>query len=136
MSYLDAQMAIETALARMQVEKELMPSVASAQLDMALRALAPAVKRGEPTAIREWRNLIADKRKLHGIDARAEGENNAPVVISFSFESPSRVPVARVVGRSEAHDLRPAPDLLDRDRYEDRKDGSGSDLDLGGDSPR
>ena len=136
MSYSEAQMVLRAELERLDADREMLPSVAAAQLDMALRALSPAVKNGDTTAIREWRNLIESKRKLYGVDAAAKGEDAPPVVISFSFESTARVPVAHVVGRSEAHDLRPAPDTVDSDGDQDWQDGSGSDLDLRGDRPR
>jgi hypothetical protein len=136
MSYSEAQMVLRAELERLDADKGLLPSVAAAQLDLAMRSIANAVKAGDTSAIREWRNLIESKRKLYGVDAVAKGEDAPPVVISFSFESPARVPMAEVVGRSEAHDLRPAPDFVDRDGNEDGQDGGGSDLDLRGDRPR
>lgn len=135
-SYVEAAAQVDFELRKRTFEKANAKELEAARLDKALIAIAPAVDRGETTAIRVWRELSESRRKLYGLDENRESDGGVTVEIAFSFANNARVQVAGAVSRSEAHGLRPAPDLLDSDGDEDREDNRGGCLDLGRDSVR
>lgn len=69
---------------RTHAEAEHYRTVEVERLDMALRALADQVRRGNLAAIREWRRTCESRRKLLGLDAPTEvavtGPGGAPLI--------------------------------------------------------
>lgn len=134
--YAECAEAIHGRIAAGQIERQLLPELEAARIGMARRALLPAVLAGDVAAAKEYRQQGESLRTLFDANKRADLGNGPEVVIAFAFGAEGRVRVARALGGSETHDLRPASDPVDCDRDEDGKDGSGIGVDLGGDSPR
>jgi hypothetical protein len=98
-----------------------------ARLDRALLALDPLLEKGDVTAVREARGLSESRRKLLGLDARADSGASGlpPVEVRFTF-APSAagaavdVRVAGPVGAAAADGGGPAPDPVGGDGNQDR----------------